>query len=187
MTHTLSRIDRLRIERAVWTLDTHLGDLPWRSRVAKRRELRANLQAAASDVGSAEAVRRLGNVRRLAAEYLSAEYGEWGPRPSWATGIAFLLVTQFFLGLLLDTGTSGFNAAIAATHPHATGVFHWHGVTDLLDGVTFTFVNGKSTTVGGEFTPLVYVCLVAGTVLTGRLWRLLPAWRRRHSPSTSER
>jgi hypothetical protein len=97
------------------------------------------------------------------------------------------LLAQFFLGLLLDAGTSAFNAAITATHSHATGVFHWRGVTGLLDGVTFTFVGGKSTTVGGAFTPLVFVCLFAGTVLVGRLWRLLPAWRRRRSPSAVER
>ena len=59
MTHDLTFTDRLRIERAVWTLDGRLQDLPRTSRVAKRRELRANLRAAATDVGTAEAVRRL--------------------------------------------------------------------------------------------------------------------------------
>src|SRR6266566_1134453 len=36
MTRTLTMIDRLRIEYAVWRLDGLLYDLRWRSRVAKR-------------------------------------------------------------------------------------------------------------------------------------------------------
>jgi len=31
---------------------------------------------------------------------------------------------------------------------------------------------------GGAWTPLVYVLYLAGAVLAGRLWRMLPAWRR---------
>jgi hypothetical protein len=56
MTHTVSWTDRLRLERAVWTLDARLQDLPRRSRVAKRRELRNNLSDAAADVGATEAL-----------------------------------------------------------------------------------------------------------------------------------
>jgi len=35
----------------------------------KRRELRVNLRAASADVGVNEALRRLGNIRTMAAEY----------------------------------------------------------------------------------------------------------------------
>jgi len=44
--------DRMRIERAVWTLDSYLRNLPRKSRIAKRRELRVNLRAASADVAS---------------------------------------------------------------------------------------------------------------------------------------
>jgi hypothetical protein len=73
----------------VWTLDSYLQNLPWRSRVAKRRELRVNLRAASADVGTKEALRRLGNVRTIAADYMVAEYG--GPGPSWLATICVLL------------------------------------------------------------------------------------------------
>jgi len=50
-TLTLTLKDRARIERAVWTLDSYLRNLPRKSRIAKRRELRVNLRAASADVG----------------------------------------------------------------------------------------------------------------------------------------
>lgn len=187
MTDTLSLTDRLRIERAVWTLDSRLQDLPRRSRVAKRRELRDNLHAAAADVGTAEALRRLGDSRRLAGEYLAAEYGEWAPRPSWVAGFGFLVVAFLVLRWLLDVGTSAFGAGVTAADPRATGIFTWDGVPYLLDEVTFTFDQGQSTSVGGAWTPLVYVCLLAGVILVGRLWRLLPAWRQRPAGVTDAR
>ena len=52
MTHDVNLIDRLRIERVVWTLDQRLYDLPRSSRIAKRREVRQNVLAAAHDVGT---------------------------------------------------------------------------------------------------------------------------------------
>jgi hypothetical protein len=59
MADALTWIDRLRIERAVWTLDQRLYDLPRKARIARRRELRENLRTAAQDVGVAAAVRNL--------------------------------------------------------------------------------------------------------------------------------
>lgn len=82
MSEGMTWIDRLRIERAVWTLDQRLYDLPRKSRIAKRREVRANLLTAAHDIGAREALSRVGNSRQLAAEYRSAEFGD-EPRPSW--------------------------------------------------------------------------------------------------------
>ena len=51
----------MRIERLVWLLDQQLYDLPRSSRIAKRREVRDNLLAAARDIGTADALRRLGS------------------------------------------------------------------------------------------------------------------------------
>lgn len=178
--------DRLRIERAVWTLDGRLQDLPRKTRVAKRRELRDNLRAAADDVGAAEAVRRLGDLRQLAAEYLAAEYGDWEPRPSWTAGLAAFVSVYLVLTWLLDTGTSAFRAGVVATDSDATGTFNWVGIPHLLDGVTFEFVDGKSTSVGGAWTPFAYATLFVVVVLAGRLWRILPGWRRRYANVASE-
>ena len=72
-----------------------------------------------------------------------------------------------------------FKGGVIAANPHATGVFHWHGVAYVFTDATFTFVNGKATEVGGSLLPLVYVCIFGLAILAGRLWRALPAWRRR--------
>ena len=81
---TLIWHDRSRFETAVWAFDRQLQDLPRRSHIAKRRELRDNQRSATADVGAAVAVRQLGDPRRLAAGYLAAEYGDWQTRPSWS-------------------------------------------------------------------------------------------------------
>jgi hypothetical protein len=44
-----------------------------------------------------------------------------------------------------------------------------------------TFVDGAGRTAGGAFTPLFYLIWFAAFVIGGRLWRLLPIWRRRRS------
>ena len=79
MAKKISFIDRTRIERMVWSLDQQLYDLPRRTRVAHRRELRGNLIAAAQDMGTSAALRDLGDASALADEYLKAELGA-GPR-----------------------------------------------------------------------------------------------------------
>ena len=68
MPHAITWIDRLRIEGTVWALDQRIYDLPRQSRIAKRREVRANLLTAASDVGTSAALRNLGGSRRLAVD-----------------------------------------------------------------------------------------------------------------------
>ena len=171
---TLTWNDRLRIERAVWAFDSLLQDLPRRSRVAKRRELRDNLRAGADDVGAAAAVRQLGDLRQLAAGYLAAEYGDWQPRPSWTSAFAGAVLSYLVLSWLLEAGSSAFRAGVLAGEPRATGSFTWNGIPYLLDDVAFTFSNGASTSVGGAWTPLAYAGVLLVTVLAGRLWRVLP-------------
>lgn len=175
MSETLIWTDRLRIERRVWTLNSYLQTLPWRSQAAKRRELRVNLRAASADVGTKEALRRLGNVRTIAADYIIAEYG--GPRPSW-WGTIFVLQAFWFMFWLSNARIAAFKGGVIAANPHATGLFHWHGVAYVFTDATFTFVNGKATEVGGTLLPLVYVCIFGLAILVGRLWRVLPASRR---------
>jgi hypothetical protein len=175
MSETLIWTDRLRVERAVWTLNNALQTLPWRSRVAKRRELRVNLRAASADVGTKEALRRLGNVRTMAADYIIAEYG--GPGPSWWAAIC-VLPAFVFIFWMSSARIDAFKGGVLAANPHATGLFHWHGVALVFTDATVTFVNGKATAVGGTLLPLVYVCVFGLAILVGRLWRVLPASRR---------
>ncbi|MFI2373395.1 hypothetical protein [Streptomyces sp. NPDC018833] len=178
----LTLVDRLRIERTVWTLDSHLDILPIRSKRAKRRETRANLYAAAADVGTAEAIRRLGDLRHLAADYLAAEYGEHGPRPSYTMGAVWLITVHVIAGLVAVVGKAAFTAGVRAADPRATGDFPWPGVRHVIDEATVTLHDGAtSATVGGAWTPLVYLVSAIAFVVGGRLWRLLPQWRRRYS------
>jgi len=64
-------------------------------------------------------------------------------------------------------------------------VSHMTGIAYVLTNDTLTFANGKMTEVGGTLLPLVYVCIVALTVLAGRLWRVVPALRHRPSSGVS--
>jgi hypothetical protein len=163
-------LDRLRIERLVWFLDQQLYDLPRAQRIAIRREVRANLIEAAHDVGATEALRRVGGSRRLAQQYLVAEFGE-RPRPSWigaAYGAGFTpLLLNFFLG----EADRAFRDGITAGVPHATGTYVWSGVSWLQSATTYTFTDGTATARGGAWTPLTYVVVLAVVVGTGRLWR----------------
>ncbi len=178
MTTSRNTLDRLRIERAVWTMNTRLQDLPRRSRTTRRRELRDNLRAAAEDVGTRQAVRQLGDLRILAADYLAAEYGDLSRRPSWTAAAVTILLIEGLMTLLEYAGRTAFDAGITTTTPHATGTFHWTGVPYLTSDETFTYLNGTHTSVGGAWTPLVYVLMFAGAFVTGRLWRLISAWQR---------
>jgi hypothetical protein len=171
-------MDRLRIERAVWALDQRLYDLPRKSRIAKRREVRDNLLTAAHDVGARNALRNLGGVPQLAAEYLSAEFGD-GPRSHWTAAALFLLTGQLVFTALLADAANAFGAGVTASNPRAAGTFTWTGIRYLQDTVTFTFVDGKGTYVGGAWTPLAWALWFIATVCVGRLWRSVWAWRRR--------
>lgn len=181
---SVSLIDRARIERVVWTLDQRLYDLPRASRIAIRREVRQNLLSAAHDVGAREAVRQLGGTAELAAGYMTAEFGE-GPRHSWIAAAVFLTAFPLVLMALLGEAVSGFADGVTATDPQATGSFTWHGVSYLQTDVTYTFVNGDWTSTGGAMAPLAWALLLAGTILAGRLWRVVPTLRRRQAPAAA--
>ena len=178
MPHSLSVLDRLRIERLVWMLDQQLYDLPRASRIAKRREVRDNLLLAAQDVGTGQALRRLGSSRRLAQEFLTAELGE-GPRYSWIAAAYVGGLLPLVANFVFDEIAAAYQDGIAAADPQATGTFTWSGISYLQTAVTYTFTEGHGSRVGGAWTPITYALWIVGTVLAGRLWRLLPWSARR--------
>ncbi|MFE0463191.1 hypothetical protein ACFW1A_28450 [Kitasatospora sp. NPDC058965] len=185
MPHTVTRLDRLRIERVVWSLDQRLYDLPSATRIARRREVRANLLAAAAEVGTTQALRRLGGSRALAQEYLEAELGA-GPRHSWMAAALFLFTTPLVLNFFLDEAANAYQQAIAAAGPHSDGTFTWSGVTGLQSSVTVALHQGEATRTGGAWTPLAWVLLLAGGIACGRLWRALPRRRPQGARTTGE-
>jgi hypothetical protein len=180
MPHTMTWLDRARIERAVWALDQRLYDLPRQSRIAKRREVRENLRAATIDVGTTDALRNLGNSRQLAAEYRAAEYGDEA-RPAWIAAALFLATGQLFFTAFLSEAAAAFGDGVKAAYPNASGTFTWSGIGYLQDTVTYTFADGKGSYVGGAWTPLAWALWIVATVLVGRLWRVASVWRRRRT------
>jgi hypothetical protein len=180
MPHDVNLIDRMRIERVVWSLDQRLYDLPRKTRIDRRRELRENLRDAAHDVGTSKALQDVGDSATLAAEYLAAELGP-GPRHSWLAAGTFLLTAVLLLTSVLFDAADAFGDGILAGNPDVEGSFTWPGVSYLQSDVTYTVTGGEQSFVGGAFTPLTWVLLIVGTVLVGHLWRALPIWRRRRA------
>jgi hypothetical protein len=178
VSHSVSFLSRLRIERLVWALDQQLYDLPRASRIATRRDVRTNLLAAAHDVGTTEALRRLGGSRQLAESYLTAELGG-GPRHSWVAAAYFCALVPLLLNFVFDEAANAYQSAITAVDPHATGTFTWGGISYLQSAVTYVFADGRGDRSGGAWTPLTYALWAIGVVLVGRLWRLLPWFARR--------
>jgi hypothetical protein len=176
MSHPVGWFDRLRIERFVWSLDQRLYDLPRKNRITTRREVRENLRVAASDIGTKAALSNVGSPAQLAHEYLGGHFGE-KPRASWTAAAIFLLTGQFIGTAVLAEAANAFGDGISAADPTATGTFSWHGIRYLQDTVTYTFVNGSGSSVGGAWTPIAYLLWIVGTVCVGRLWRLIPRRR----------
>ncbi|MCW2539408.1 MAG: hypothetical protein JWN95_1133 [Frankiales bacterium] len=179
MTESDTVMDRLRIERAVWSFDARLQDLPRRSRIAKRRELRQNLRAAAGEVGARRAVRQLGSLRALAAEYLDAEYGELRCRPSWTAAALWIAAIEGVMMLLDQVSSTAFRAGVSTAGAHPVGAVHWRGIPYLISDKTITYAHDESTAIGGAWTVWVYVLMLGGALVAGRIWRLVPGLRRR--------
>ena len=66
MNRPMTLVDRVRIERVLWTVDFLIHDIRTRGRRTIRRELRTNLRAAAQEKGAGAAIRQLGPLRVLA-------------------------------------------------------------------------------------------------------------------------
>lgn len=180
MPNDVNLLDRLRIERVVWSLDQRLYDLPRTTRIEKRKELRSNLLDAAHDTGASTALRDLGDSSTLAAEYLDAELGP-GPRHSWMAAGVFLLTSALVLTSVFFDAADAFGDGILAGNPAANGAFTWPGISYLQSPVSYTVSDGAHTFVGGAFTPLTWALLAIGTIAVGHLWRALPKWRRRRT------
>jgi hypothetical protein len=174
----LTWFDRLRIERVAWTLDQRLYDLPRKARIAHRRELRQNLLTAARDIGTSAALRNLGNGSQLAAAYRASEFGD-RPRHSWIAAVVWAATSMLVATAILSDAANGFAAGIATGNPHATGTFHWSGLSALQDTVTCTALNGQTTVTGGGLSLLGWALWLAIAVMIGRLWRVPASWRAR--------
>jgi hypothetical protein len=177
MTHPLGWSDKLRIERTVWTLDALLADLPRRARRSARCDVRANLRAAAANVGAIQALRDLGSVRRIALDYLDAEYGEHRPRPRVFKGVFWAILIELVILSWAVVGHEAFTAGLrAAGQP--PGTYSWSAMRALgiVTEVSFDDTGFASFSLNIYLWFLAYI--LAAFVIGGRLWRLIPAWWR---------
>ncbi|GAA4587915.1 hypothetical protein BJY16_008380 [Actinoplanes octamycinicus] len=178
---TIGWFDRLRIERLVWMLDQQLYDLPRAQRIATRREVRANLVEASADVGTTEALRRIGGSRGLAEQYLRAEFGD-RPRHSWIGAVFAAGLLPLLLNFVLSEAARAFQDGVVAAH--GAGTFTWSGVAGLQTALTVTVTgDGLVSRSGGGWTPLAYVLWALAVIAFGRLWRL--RFRSSHVAATS--
>ncbi len=145
--------------------------------------MRQNLLTGARDVGTTQALRNLGGSAELAQEYLSAAFGS-RPHHSWMAAGLFFVTVPFLATSIFSDAANAFASGIAAADPAATGTYTWGGISHLQSTVTYTFTDGHGTWTGGAFTPLFYILWIVATILVGRLWRALPAWRRRRAGVT---
>ena len=86
---------------------------------------------------------------------------------------------------ILTDAANGFAAGIVAANPHATGTYHWGGLSLLQDDVTTTAADGQTTVSGGGLSLVGWVLWVAIAVLVGRLWRAPGTWRAWARPTTA--
>jgi len=179
MAPALSWTDRLHIERAVWTVDVLISALPAKTQRAILRELRANLNSAAAEVGAAEAVRRLGGLRRLARGYLDVEFGDNGPRPSWLRGLFWALAAELLPVMLAFLTLQAFMDGVIAADAHASGTYTWHALAPVFPSEEVTYEHGDLRSFGFTIAgPMVGLPAVA-FLLGARAWRWLRLWRRR--------
>jgi hypothetical protein len=182
MVHPLTAADRWRIRRTVRSFAGMINNLPGARRREIRRELHANLTASARDVGVDEAIRSLGSLRHLAAEYLDAEFGS-APRPSWVSGLRWALAMPYTLLVVYFTGIISFGAGLEAGEP-APGIYRWAPFGGWIGDYREVFDDGGygGFTLDASRLLVTYVILaMLAYVVGGRLWRLLPAHRRRSS------
>ena len=168
--HNVTWLDRLRIERAVWSLDQRLYDLPRRTRIETRREVRQNLLTGARDVGTTQALRNLGTELRagtglpvgrvrIRATPLLAGSGRLRPSRTAAGDV------------VLRRRRNRLRERDHRRRPRRDRHIHLGGISRLQSTV-HVYVRRRPRDVDRKrFTPLLYVLWIVATILVGRLWR----------------
>lgn len=170
-------IDALRTEDLVQRYDfwLEMRGARWSRRKELRRELRANLRAASSDVGTTQALLNVGSAKQLARE---ATDGEYQRRPQWsragfyaalALG-AVVLVTLY----TATTFTAGVEAAGTVGQEVTGSVFPWLGV-EFMARIEEGRGGIAAGAAGSGWLVLGLPLLVF--VLTARPWRLVTGRR----------
>jgi len=167
--------DRLRREWYVTKVDFLAQDVPSGFRKELRRDLRADLGAAAADVGMPQAVRDLGPASALVHQFKQAE-GRKLPH-LWTGVLAFAIVLSAGAGMMLAT----LNGLIEAATQLRGGRTVTVQTTWLWTTATVTQGDHRmAAEVTGSGITLAVILVV--TLLAARAWRYRPAWlQRRHA------
>jgi len=176
----LSLIDQIRREWYVSKVDFLAQDVPGGYRKGMRRELRADLAAAAAQIGMSQAVEDLGPAAALAQEYKRAE---GRVLPHWWTGvIVFAIVFYFWVGTLLSMAYGMSEAAQQLAGDRTVTVeAQWLGSTvSITEGADLS-------SAGVEFSFSTIVVMVILPLVAARAWRYRPAWLQRRLAAQSGR
>jgi hypothetical protein len=187
MATPLSLADRVHIELTIWRFDALVWDLPKRGRRAIRKELRANLIAAAAQHGAKQAIRQLGNLPALAEEYLDAEYGPAGPRPRWRSGTYWAVTVELAVILTSLVGFVSFMDGVQAAGAHATGTYRWGGWLGMFGPTgSVELRNGEFRGFEFEMSLWFLVLPLIAFLIGSRGWRsIAPWWRHRRTRCAS--
>ena len=190
MPHDVNLVDRLRIERLVWSLDQRLYDLP---RDPHRPPARAAHRTSARPPTTWERRRRSrtwATAARWRPSTSTAELGP-GPRHSWMAAGVFLFTAELLLTSVLFDAADAFGDGILGRQPRRRRHLHVAGHRvpaergDLHRRRRPRRVRGRRVDPAG-----LWVLWLAAAFLVGRLWRLPAARRRRrayagHAPRAS--
>lgn len=107
-----------------------------------------------------------------------------GSRIYWVAAATFAVTASLLFAWVLGEAVSAFGDGITAANPLATGTFTGSGIQYFQDAVTYTFVHGKGSYVGGGWSPVSWAVYFIAIILVGRLWRIGSTWRRRRATTT---
>lgn len=123
MTRTSTTLtDRLRQDWYFIRFSWYMQDHPGREYRRIRRELRAEVAAAADDVGTTTALADLGHPRALAEGYRATLDGQ---RPRYVTGAVAAGLTITAIAYLVVAYSLGFLDALAATGGGTATIRRW--------------------------------------------------------------
>lgn len=165
-------IDTIRIENFVQNTDFWL-ELRGARRTRRkelRRELRDNLRAAASDVGTGQALANMGSPKQLAFDSTEGEYEE---RPLWSRAAMYASLAfgamLLWLALTAMAFTAGVEAAGVVGQEVSGTVFPWVG-SEFMARI-HPERGGLAVGVSNAWAVVVVPLLVF--LLTARPWRLI--------------
>ena len=169
-------VDRLSREWYVLKVEFLAQDVPSGYRKERRRELRSDLTAAASDVGMTQAVRDLGPASVLAHQLKLAE-GRKLPHV-WTGVITFTVILYAWAGMIMATMYALIEAAIQLGGDRVVTVHaSWVGTNVVV-------TNGPHHLSGQwEVSGLTLALFIVVPLLAARTWRYRPAWLQRRLAS----